>query len=149
MLATFFADGRGGFAGLCGFSSWFPLADELDLEISFSPDDAFEDLTVLQQLYTGRDDLPPIQMIGTPVLLEHCHDDEVIDIENGRCLLDVLSRLFIDFDWYDYKDGGHWFNEPQGVDDFVEFLRKQMWLTGRMCTREELRTNTLPLYDYD
>lgn len=28
VLAVLFADGKGGFAGLCGFCGWFPLADE-------------------------------------------------------------------------------------------------------------------------
>jgi len=40
---------------------------------------------------------------------------------------DTLGKLgFEDVIWHEYEDGGHWINEPQGVDDFVNFLRQAM-----------------------
>ncbi|KAL7925689.1 Alpha/Beta hydrolase protein [Trichoderma austrokoningii] len=125
VLTTFFADGRGDFAGLCGFSSWFPLAGEAALEIHSCSENS-ENLAILQRLYVSGNKPSPIKMTSTPILLEHCHEDEVIDIKNGTRLRDILSQLHMEVDWHEYQDGGHWFNEPQGVDDFVKFLRRNM-----------------------
>ncbi|KAK0661592.1 hypothetical protein QBC41DRAFT_235826 [Cercophora samala] len=38
----------------------------------------------------------------------------------------LCSWGFLDVEWHEYDDGGHWINEPQGVDDFVAFLRRTM-----------------------
>ncbi|KAL9468475.1 hypothetical protein ACSS6W_010169 [Trichoderma asperelloides] len=126
VLATFFADGGGGFAGLCGFSSWLPLADRAASEVEVFVGNSSQQLAAMQRLYFGRNELSPLQMTSTPVILEHCHDDEVIDIKSGTRMRDFLSQLDMDVDWHEYQDGGHWFNEPQGVDDFVGFLRRYM-----------------------
>lgn len=124
-MATFFADGRGGFAGLCGFSSWLPLA-VLVPEVHGYAGNSSQQLAAMQRLYLGRDELSPLQMTSTPILLEHCRDDEVIDIQSGARLRNFLYQLGMEVNWNEYLDGGHWFNEPEGVDDFVRFLRKHM-----------------------
>ncbi|KAM0462071.1 hypothetical protein ACHAPV_002428 [Trichoderma viride] len=126
VLATFFADGRGGFAGLCGFSSWLPLAVQAVSEVDVFAGNSNQQLAAMQRLYLGRDELSPLQMTSTPILLEHCRDDEVIDIQSGTRLRDFLYQFDMEVEWNEYQDGGHWFNEPQGVDDFVRFLRKHM-----------------------
>ncbi|PON22229.1 phospholipase/Carboxylesterase [Trichoderma gamsii] len=126
VLATFFADGRGGFAGLCGFSSWFPLAAQAVPEVYAFGGDSSQQLAAMQRFYLGRDESSPVQMTSTPILLGHCRDDEVIDIQSGTRLRDFLYRFDMEVDWQEYLDGGHWFNEPQGVDDFVRFLRQHM-----------------------
>jgi lysophospholipase-2 len=61
-----------------------------------------------------------------PVLLEHCRDDEVITVGNGQHLQGWLQSLGFNVQWREYADGGHWVNEPQGVDDLVGFLRAIM-----------------------
>ncbi|EGR49154.1 uncharacterized protein TRIREDRAFT_32027, partial [Trichoderma reesei QM6a] len=126
-LATFFADGSGGFAGLCGFCSWLPLADKATCKLSMAKQ-GLDQLQHMQKLYASSDgqqqEKPSrnAQLISTPVLLEHCQDDEVVPIANGARMRDLLSQLGISVDWHEYEDGGHWINEPQGVDDFVRFL---------------------------
>lgn len=125
-LATYFADGSGGFAGLCGFSSWLPLANQAASEIEIAKGNFSQQLAAMQRLYSGSDELSPLQVASSPILLEHCHDDEVIDIKGGIHMRDFLNQLNMAIEWREYKDGGHWFNEPQGVDDFVSFLRRHM-----------------------
>jgi hypothetical protein len=132
-IAAFFADGNGGFAGLCGFSSWLPLADQASSEIlkGGSGQRPGQRLAALQRLYLhggSRRQEPSslLQMISTPILLEHCHDDGVITIQNGTSLRNFLRQLSLSVDWNRYVDGGHWVNEPLGVNDFVHFLRKYM-----------------------
>jgi predicted esterase len=59
---------------------------------------------------------------NTPVLLEHCVDDPLVLLENGRVLRDTLRGFGAQVEWKEYPKGGHWFNSPAGVDDAVEFL---------------------------
>lgn len=60
----------------------------------------------------------------TPVLLEHCGDDDVIDVRFGKELSKHLKGLGMEVRWESYDEGGHWINEPKGVDNMVEFLKK-------------------------
>ena len=132
LLATFLAEGKGGFAGLIGFCSWMPLEREATCVISTSSDPG-ELLRSIQRLYLGDDDatdnaqqspLAVPHLLSTPILLQHNRDDGVIAFENGARLRDLLGKLgFQTVEWHAYDHGGHWVNEPQGVDDFVSFLR--------------------------
>lgn len=87
----------GGFIGLC---SWLPKRE------------------AIMQL-----DRSANQAIKTPVLLCHAQDDDVINISFGKELRDTLTSIGMEPRWCQYEDGGHWVNEPQGVDDIVAFLR--------------------------
>lgn len=96
--ATVLMDCEHRLGGFVGFSSWMPSVPYATI---------------------GQAD------ISIPVLLEHCRDDTMVSIKNGRSLRDSLvKRGFADLTWKEYKDGGQWINEPQGVDDMVEFLRR-------------------------
>ncbi|KAK4443563.1 alpha/beta-hydrolase [Podospora aff. communis PSN243] len=129
-LAALFGDGKGGFAGLCGFCSWMPLATEIAsfLRHNLDPSDR---LVSMQRLYAGKLEngrqsaVLDQQLQTTPILLEHNQNDPVIAIENGKGMWDALGELgFRHVEWHEYEDGEHWINEPQGVDDFVNFLRR-------------------------
>lgn len=63
---------------------------------------------------------------NTPVLLEHCVDDALVLVENGRGLRDTLRGFGAQVTWKEYPQGGHWFNSPAGVDDAVEFLNNHV-----------------------
>lgn len=125
-------NGRGGFAGLCGFCTWFPLADEatsIIREHLYS----FDRLTNLKRLYLGDKKSgqgPPArvqQLLSTPILLQHNRDDDTISVENGERMRGILVQLGFECQWYDYGDGGHWFNEPRGINDLVCFLQKAIY----------------------
>lgn len=60
----------------------------------------------------------------TPVFLSHSKDDDIVPIKNGERLHQGLRTLSMAVTWKDYEDGGHWVNEPQGVDDLVDFIRE-------------------------
>ncbi|KAK0705458.1 Alpha/Beta hydrolase protein [Lasiosphaeris hirsuta] len=123
-LALLFADSKGGFSGLCGFCSWLPLADRATSVIC--EEDPQESLAAMQRLYGEQRSSPSPQLISTSILLEHSQDDSVVPIENGTRMRDILGQLGFSVEWHGYEDGGHWVNEPQGVDDFVNFLRRVM-----------------------
>lgn len=76
----------------------------------------------------GLDDVPQTDEIlyNTPVLLEHCVDDPLVLVGNGRGLRDTLLGFGVQVIWKEYSNGGHWFNSPAGVDDAVEFLKQHV-----------------------
>lgn len=93
----------GGFLGLC---SWLPQADAITKKVTREAKE-------------------------TPVLLCHSQDDEVIDVRFGRELKDTLVAMGMAVEWKEYPDGGHWVNEPLGVDDIVSFLKANGFARSR------------------
>lgn len=90
----------GGFLGLCG---WLPSADGLINDRGTSH---------------GRRDVGNI-----PILLQHCEDDGVVPIANGKAMRDYLEDMEMDVRWQPFEKGGHWLNEPEGMDGIVDFLK--------------------------
>ncbi|RYP37317.1 hypothetical protein DL767_002960 [Monosporascus sp. MG133] len=124
-LATFFAGGQG-FAGLIGLCSWMPRIDCVDEQASQM--DRAATFKAIQTLFSG-DGLGPVsltQMDASPILIGHASDDEVVPVQNGLRMKNSLVHLGLTVEWHQYEDGGHWVNEPQGVDDICQFLRKHM-----------------------
>jgi len=62
----------------------------------------------------------------TPVLLEHCVDDPLVLIQNGRLQRDTLLGYGAQVECKEYPTGGHWFNSPRGMDDVIEFLNSHL-----------------------
>ncbi|KAI0977270.1 phospholipase/carboxylesterase family protein [Xylaria arbuscula] len=84
----------------------------------------------LQQMreILGLDDVPDHDDVlrKTPMLLEHCVDDPLVLIQNGRALRDTLLGFGAQVEWKEYEDGGHWFHSPTGIDDTINFLEKHV-----------------------
>ncbi|CAN8103506.1 unnamed protein product [Discula destructiva] len=115
VVAALFTGGLRGFAGLIGLCSWMPYGGPDELIQLFG--------TALERgaAYTQS------CMVPTPILLCQSSDDDVVPVENGRVLRDELEKLQdVEVEWRECQDGGHWVNEPQGIDDLVGFLRKHM-----------------------
>lgn len=109
--------GLGGVVGLCG---WMPLRGMVGAE---------DRSRQLGSLYKGTsNDGPsdPRSTLAVPIFLGHSGDDSVISVRHGRTLRDILDRFpeQVKVEWHEYDDGGHWLNEPQGMDDIVAFLGK-------------------------
>ena len=100
-LATFLADDRGGFAGLIGWCSWMPYLKYAS-----------------QKRQAGV----------APVFLAHARDDEVVPVANGKELRTTLKELGFSVEWHEYEEGGHWINEPQGINDMSLFIQRTMKL---------------------
>ncbi|KAJ9151689.1 Phospholipase/carboxylesterase [Coniochaeta hoffmannii] len=129
-LTTFFVDGRGGFAGLIGLCSWMPCASLLDRMVpDIRNESAIRDS---QAMYSGAPAQDPVSMVAlraTPIFLAHAADDDVVPIGHGEQMRDVLStKLRFDVSRHTYAEGGHWVNEPQGVEDMIDFITKHMAL---------------------
>ena len=80
--------------------------------------------------WTGRTDTGAEVLASTPMLLEHCINDPLVPVEDGRRLRDKLRQYGADVVWKEYPDGGHWFNSPEGIDNALEFLQKVLDLDG-------------------
>ncbi|KAI0012178.1 phospholipase/carboxylesterase [Xylariaceae sp. FL0662B] len=99
------------FAGLIGLCSWTPSRA----------------LSVMDLDKPDISETPRQARRATPVFLGHSKDDNVVPVQEGRKLRDTLKDCpDTVVEWKEYDDGGHWVNEPQGVDDIVGFLRRNM-----------------------
>jgi predicted esterase len=74
---------------------------------------------------------------NTPMLLEHCIDDNLVPISTGHALRDTMMRFGAQVTWKEYPDGGHWFNSPTGIDDAVIFLKKHLFGEALEATSSE------------
>jgi lysophospholipase-2 len=63
------------------------------------------------------------EMVDVPVLLQHCRDDSVVPVENGEELARRLRAIGTRVKWECFEDGGHWLNEPEGMDGVVRFVK--------------------------
>lgn len=129
----------GGLAGMIGLCSWMPLlGGRLGTEDKkLKTQDEFS--AVLRRgAEEEEDDAPKIPLTAeeshqsrraTPVLLCHSADDHVVPVRHGRDLRDILLHKFprdVQVEWHEYESGGHWVNEPQGVDDMIAFVKRHM-----------------------
>lgn len=113
----------GGFIGLC---SWLPFQEEIHALSTGSPAATIASLRAAQitaNLSPNHSDFKA-DVLTTPIFLSHSKDDEVVPIQNGDKLHQGLKHLGMVIRRETYEDGGHWINEPQGVDDMVEFINK-------------------------
>ncbi|KAI0837951.1 alpha/beta-hydrolase [Hypoxylon sp. FL0890] len=108
--AAYFLD-RQRFAGLIGLGGFAPL-----LAISMRDWRETEiDIIIWQQ------EQP------TPIFLSHSRDDDMVPVEAGRIVRDILGTLIKGkLEYHEYEHGGAWINMPQGVDDIVLFLTRAM-----------------------
>ncbi|KAI8949450.1 lysophospholipase II [Xylaria longipes] len=107
-IAAFLADAPKRFAGLIGLCSWMPAASRTEG-------------------YQRFEDTANIEILAsTPIFLSHSVDDNVVPIKHGRELRNTLQSRRLQVEWGEYEDGGHWVNEPQGIDDIARFMNKHM-----------------------
>ncbi|KAF2495818.1 alpha/beta-hydrolase, partial [Lophium mytilinum] len=107
--------------GFIGLSSWLPFQPEIQsiAERTCSPETRIE---AIQQLLPSKKGVDGPAALQTPVYLSHSEDDAVVPVVNGRALGATLKELGMKVDISIYSEGGHWVNEPQGVDDMVSFI---------------------------
>jgi len=122
----------GGFVGLC---SWMPFQNDIAALSKSEGDNAAK--LIRDFLNEGVDrparvrDLSHLSQnpaLETPIFLSHSQDDSVVPISNGEELSRLLAGLGLSVIWKSYEDGGHWINEPQGLDDIVYFLQDECGL---------------------
>ncbi|KAF3764191.1 hypothetical protein M406DRAFT_28334, partial [Cryphonectria parasitica EP155] len=99
--------------GFVGASGWLPFAKDVSRSLNF-----FSGLLSPASTSSGN-------VLSTPVLLCHGTDDAYVDIDLGRAARAVLTGLGMKVEWREYSGAeqeGHWFKEPEEIDDVVNFL---------------------------
>jgi predicted esterase len=61
-----------------------------------------------------------------PVFLSHLKNNDLDPVRKERGIPQALDCLGFEVTWKQYEDGGHWINEPEGVDDIIAFLNNQI-----------------------
>jgi len=112
----------GGFIGLCG---WLPFRTEIEADVDGQTARTAILQAIEEGVSCGVEDRTE-NFSKTPVFLGHCDDDSVVPVANGERLCESLWSLKMDCTWRSYQDGGHWMNEPAGVDDIVSFIRERI-----------------------
>jgi lysophospholipase II len=119
-------------AGFIGFSGWCPFAQVGSEDSSKCKGDLhalaewLDDVVVASCKTDTSLGVENIQLaLQTPVLVEHALDDEVVPATLGRNLRDILMSLGSEVQLVEYEDGGHWINEPKGIDDMVHFIKSK------------------------
>jgi lysophospholipase-2 len=120
-------------AGFTGFCSWLPFEEDMNDVARRSTPRGYLLLDIqmlLRPVLVGSSHLhlrnganPPKSPLTTPVFLSHSKNDDVVPIRNGEGLCQGLKSIGMAVTWKEYENGGHWVDEPQGVDDMVIFLQ--------------------------
>ena len=136
--------------GFIGMSGWLPLAHDISEEAwpahvcededFFANDEGprevdtpekrqiraanvVRDIVDLTALSTGSKKSPCFAR--TPVFLGHGMGDGKVNICLGERAYRILERLEIPVTWKTY-DFGHWWKEPEEIDDIVSFLQEKV-----------------------
>jgi lysophospholipase II len=121
--------------GFIGLSSWLPFQEEIEaIARNTTSADPLKEIRSLFKSASSGSCVPTLRQLNgksksalaTPVFLSHAMDDDIVPISNGEKLYQGLDHLGMTITWKSYEDGGHWINEPQGVDDIVAFLQKKL-----------------------
>jgi len=73
-----------------------------------------------------KDEQPVPSFASVPYLLGHGTADEKVSVRLGEQARDVLLQLGLDVTWRAYQEFGHWYKEPDEIDDIVKFLREKV-----------------------
>ncbi|KAI0138143.1 alpha/beta-hydrolase [Hypoxylon sp. NC0597] len=108
--AAYFLDNQR-FAGMIGLGAWVP----------------FHAITMTRWQKTELAIMLWQQQQLTPVFLSHSRDDNVVPVEEGRMVESILRHLTrAKVEYHEYEHGGSWINTPEGVNDLVAFLARQL-----------------------
>ncbi|KAF4552883.1 Phospholipase/Carboxylesterase-like protein 3 [Elsinoe fawcettii] len=108
--------------GFVGLSTWFALGEVVGRVVEPVGDIEKKMVEVVE--LTGGSVNSVVVGKEMKVFLGHCEDDEVVPFANGEKAKDIWTGLGAEVEWRRYRDGGHWLNEPQGVDDLVAFVKR-------------------------
>lgn len=109
-------------AGFIGFCGWCPFADAVSRGGQAIRAWIRERLRPSQTAENQIDASSISSALRTPILLQHANDDGVVPIALGQDMRAKLAVLGAGVQWREYGEGGHWINEPEGIDDMVKFV---------------------------
>jgi len=125
----------GGYIGIAG---WLPLVKDVKTAAYQATDGNEQDLTpqlrAAHCIQTALDlPLSPVHgaigFAGTPCMLGHGTADPKVVVQHGEEARDVLTNLGANVTWKPYADFGHWWKEPDTIDDIAAFFVEWVGMT--------------------
>ncbi|KAF3385685.1 hypothetical protein DPV78_012432 [Talaromyces pinophilus] len=133
----------GGFLGFCG---WLPFANLLEsLNKQLHDDQPLEPghtsgsiKELLIEMFPNIKRLQVTQsadahdrpfIISTLIFLSHGTDDIWVPVELGRQVAEIFKKLANHVEWNEFtgaEEEGHWIKEPEGFDQIIQFIEKQL-----------------------
>ncbi|KAK3078434.1 hypothetical protein LTS18_007516, partial [Coniosporium uncinatum] len=125
----------GGYIGIAG---WLPLVKDIKAA-AFQATDTDEQKSA-SQMRVARSvqsalglPLSPAHgecgFAGTPCMLGHGTADPKVVVKHGEEARDVLTNLGANVTWKPYADFGHWWKEPDTIDDIAAFFLERVSMT--------------------
>jgi lysophospholipase-2 len=106
-----------GYSGWCAFNNAVLTSTSDHVESKAACAKWVQEIQLLSPAAEAPLAIPDIEMaLQTPILIEHAQDDHVVPLALSENLRHNLGQ------WREYADGGHWINEPQGIDGLVYLI---------------------------
>ena len=141
-LSEWADDDKAPFAAMIGMSGWLPFYKSIQKDMR-SPKDVEANADSTQEKAEASDvdkqtqtlnnlreliDLPALSSsdfsgLKTPVFIGHGTADPKVPSRNGEIAVTSLRELGMDVKWFPYENFGHWIQEPDEVNDMIDFLR--------------------------
>ena len=137
-------DDKAPFAAMVGMSGWLPFYKSIQKGMQSSEKDtqAGSEATKLngpshveKRIETLNElrkniDLPQLassdlSTLKTPVFIGHGAADLKVPPKNGKLAVATLRELGMEVKWCSYENFGHWIQEPDEVNDMIEFLKEK------------------------
>ncbi|KAL9099631.1 MAG: hypothetical protein Q9187_009471 [Circinaria calcarea] len=140
-----------GLGGFVGMSGWLPFQSSLEEIVAHSSpsksEESDDDPFASESEDLGEEDDEDVkvgrfireEIIGatarekgavafrsTPVFLGHGDQDNVVRLEYGQKIRQILEALGLDVTWRIYEGQGHWYKIPDEIDHVAEFLAKHL-----------------------
>ncbi|KAF1991552.1 alpha/beta-hydrolase [Aulographum hederae CBS 113979] len=130
-------EGQGALGGFIGIAGWLPQAKDIQNTAMSSATTSDNGATHLQvgaaRCVQDTLSLPPSSKDGvspsfvhTPCLLGHGTHDFKVVINHGETVRDMLKELGSDVTWTPYHEWGHWWKEPETMDDIAMFFTEKV-----------------------
>jgi lysophospholipase II len=145
----------GNIGGLVGASCWLPFAeairhflgnvsDPAEKASKSSPEEVEASRFVASMMADAKASLAQRgaahSLLRTPVFLGHGTDDAYIDVTLGRQVRDILAGVGLMAEWKEYTGAdqeGHWFKEPEQLDDIAKFLTEAAKKTAHLADKRQ------------
>ena len=142
-LSDFAEDDKVPFAAMIGMSGWLPFYRHIrdNLPVPTDSDTGLDSTMERGVIDTSSHtnilnhlreliDLPELtsadlSALKTPVFIGHGAADRKVHPKNGEIAVASLRELGMNVRWYAYENFGHWIQEPDEVNDMIDFLRER------------------------
>lgn len=70
-----------------------------------------------------------VSVLSSPVFVSHGTDESLVSVRLGRQAARILQQIDVSTEWEEFtgaEAGGHWIKQPEGINQIVQFIQKQL-----------------------